>query len=334
MRIVIAITLLTLALLPPVVCAEEAWETRVTVPARVNYKQATAEENRPAVERVRRYFAPDYKGADQMAPVFLTAGPFLWRDLKSRPELEGKGIPVTMKIPAAGGEIEMEGRGFVKSPADVETVLGMVRQELREDGGFTIRKLDEQELDLLWSMFGFDLLEDPLLLLESPHHRYVLVFNEGELFQIDDFYEASLPEPMPPKAGPHPFVEETSERFWSTPHDQVDPSKLISGEGVQILSPDEEVHRSWSTEAFIDYCGELMEARKRAMAQAGKTGRNLSIQVELRPDGEFFTIVCVPPLPTALESSLRDELRRITHPPLRSIIAVQLFCRVWGGASP
>ena len=325
------LTFAFLSILHPVV-AQEGWEARVPVPSRVNYKQSTAEENRPTVERVRRYFAPQSKGDDKMAPDVLLVGPFLWRELRNRPELEGKGIPSIVKVPMGQSELELEGRGFHKAPADVKVVLEAVRRDLQKDGGFKIRKPNQEELDLLWSMFAFDLLEDPLLLLESAHHHYVLVFVEGDLFQIDDFYGASLSELASSQPGPHPFVEETAKRFWSTPHDQTDPSKLISGEGIQILSPDEEIHRSWTTEAYIGYCQKLMEARERVLAQAGKLGRNLSIQMELRPDGEFFTIVCVPPLPAAVELRLQEELRSVPHSPVRSNIGTQFFCRVWGGA--
>lgn len=332
MRISAGLFALALFIQPAI--AQDAWEAEVPVPARVHYRQSTPEQNRPTVERVRRYFAPDYSGDDQMSAVMLIVGPFLWRELQDQPELRGKGIPSIVKIPVGATVLELEGRGFHKDPADVKTLLGMVRRELQEDGGFTIRKLHPEELDLLWSMFAFDLLEDPLLLLESTHHRYVLLFVQGELLQIDDLYGASLAEPAGSAAGPHPFVEETAEHFWSSPHDSIDPSKLISGEGIQILSPDEEIHKSWSTDTYIEYCGKLMEARERVMAQAGKTGRNLSIQVEARPDGEFVTVLCTPPLPPALRAQLEEELRRVPHAPLQSVVATQLFCRVWGGASP
>ena len=35
---------------------------------------------------------------------------------------------------------------------------------------------------------------------------------------------------------------------------------------------------------------------------------------------------------TAVESKLQEELRRVPHPPVRSIVATQFFGRVWGGA--
>ncbi|MBX3168195.1 MAG: hypothetical protein KF760_12330 [Candidatus Eremiobacteraeota bacterium] len=169
-----------------------------------------------------------------------------------------------------------------------------------------------------------------MLLLESAHHRLVLIFVKGELMQVDDFYEARLPK-KPASKGPHPFVQQTAKDLWSAPPHNVKANELISGEGIQILSDDDTVHQSLTTEQFIAYTKACIDARQKILAQAGKVPRNLSIQVELRPDGDFFTVVSDPPAGPQLESKMKQALAGIPHPPLRSVVALQLFCRVWGG---
>lgn len=313
--------LLTLAL---AAAGQEGWERPVSVPARVHYKQAGAEQNRPTVDKVRAYFQGD--GEQQLSGSILISGPFLWQRLAARPEWRGKGIPSTVRVDG----LTLEGRAFPKDPSLAGKLLAELRSELKADGGFTLRKLNPQELDLLWTLWGFDELEDPLLLLESAHHRLVLIFVKGELMQVDDYYEARLPKKSTSK-GPHPFVQETARKFWSAPAHNLKAGELISGEGIQILSDDDTVHQSMTTEQFIDYTQGCMTARQKVLAQAGKVGRNLSIQVELRPDGDFFTVVSDPPFGPELEGKLKQALGGVPHPELRSVVALQLFCRVWGG---
>lgn len=303
--------------------AEEGWESRVSVPARVHYNQASADQNRPTVDKVKAYF----NGTEEqkLSELILICGPFLWRRLGNQPQWRGKGIPSTTQIDG----LMLEGRAFHKDPASADNLLSELRKELKADGGFKVRKLNPQELDLLWSLWGLDVLDDPLLMLESPHHRLVLIFVQGQLMQIDEFYQAELPKS--PSQGPHPFVQETARRVWSAPPHNVRVGELVSGEGIQILSDDDTIHKSLTTEQFIDYTKACIAARQKVLAQAGKTPRNLSIQVELRPDAEFFTVVCEPPLGAELDDRLKQALAQVPHPPIRSVVALQLFCRVWGG---
>jgi len=313
--------LLTLAL---AAAAKEGWENRVSVPARVHYNQAGADKIRPTVDKVRAYF----NGSEEqhLSQSILISGPFLWQRLGGRPEWRGKGIPSTVRVDG----LKLEGRAFHKDPSLAGKLLAELRQELKADGGFTVRKLNPQELDLLWSLWGFDELNDPLLLLESAHHRLVLIFVDGDLMQVDDFYQAGLPK-NPTSKGPHPFVQKTAKQFWSAPARNVKAGELISGEGIQILSDDDTVHQSMTTEQFIAYTKACIEARQKVLAQAGKVPRNLSVQVELRPDGDFFTVVSDPTLAPELEGKLKQALAEIPHPGLQSVVALQLFCRVWGG---
>ena len=169
-----------------------------------------------------------------------------------------------------------------------------------------------------------------MLLLESAHHRLVLIFVQGDLMQVDDYYEARLPK-KPTSKGPHPFVQETAKKFWSAPPRNVKAGELISGEGIQILSDDDTVHQSLTTDQFIAYTKGCIAARQKVLAQAGKVARNLSVQVELRPDGDFFTVVSDPPLGPELEGKLKQALAGVPHPGLQSVVALQFFCRVWGG---
>lgn len=306
-----------------IVPAEEGWEARVSVPARVHYKQASAEQNRPTVTKVKAYF----DGGDELlSQSILICGPFLWKRLAVQPKWVGKGIPSTTRVDG----LELQGRAFHKDPSLTAMVLGELRQELQADGGFKIRKLNPQELDLLWTLWGFDSLEDPLLLLESPHHRLVLIFAQGNLMQVDDFYQAQVPK-RPSSKGAHPFVQETANDFWSRPPHNVKADELISGEGIQILSDDDTIHQSLTTNQFIEYTKGCMEARKTVLGGTAKKPRNVSVQVELRPDGDFFTVVSDPPLGTDLEGKLKQALARVPHPPVRSVVALQFFCRVWGG---
>jgi hypothetical protein len=315
------LTVLTLA-----AAAEEGWEGRVSVPARVHYKQADTEQNRPTVDKVKDYFNGNQE-QQKLSEAILISGPFLWGRLGSRPEWRGQGIPSTTKVDG----LKLEGRAFHKDPVLAGKLLAELRRELKADGGFKVRKLNLAELDLLWSLWGFDELNDPLLLLESPHHRLVLIFVQGDLMQVDDFYQAALPKSSASSKGAHPFVQQTARQFWSGPPHNVKADQLVSGEGIQILSDDDTIHESLTTDQFIEYTKACLAARQKALAQAGKTPRNLSLQIELRPDGDFFTVVCDPPLGTELESKLKQALSGVPHPPLRSTVALQLFCRVWGG---
>jgi len=174
-----------------------------------------------------------------------------------------------------------------------------------------VRKLNTQELSLLWAVYPDD-LHDPLLLLESAHHKFVLVFLQDRLLHLDDYYHVALKRSDDEGASPgaHAFVQSTAYAFWALPHAHIDPDQLL------------------------DYAKKIMAIREHVMSQlTPKTPRDLSLQLELCPGKHFVTVVCDPPLPAIEQKNLMEAMMKVPLPvaEMHSTVALQLFARVWGG---
>ena len=314
--------------------AQEPWALKVFVPSEVKYEQSTPDKLKPTVEKIQEVLMPGYSGEEHVVDKLLTCGPFLWRDIQDQPAFRGgKGTPTAFIVPTGREKIRYDGRTFQQEELS-RAVEDTMRSELKKDGKYLIRKLNSQELSLLWTFYA-DNLEDPLLLLESQHHKYVLVFVKGQLFMVDDFFDVDKRVAAKPVDGPdpHPFVEETARAFWSKPGKNTDASKLVSGEGIQILSPGSVILESMTADQLIGYTQSVIAVRDGFLAKVKKRGSNLSIQLEMRPGKHFVTIVCEPALDEAQKADLVTALMSVPLPvaQVRSNVALQIFARVWGG---
>lgn len=317
------------------VCAQEPWEVKVFVPGEVKYEQSTPDKLRPVVAKIEKVLAPNYAGDEHIVNETLTCGPFLWRDIRDEPAFQtGKGMTTQFVVPTGKEKIRYDAR-TLQQVEQTRAVEAIMRGQFKKDGKFLVRKLNSQELSFLWTFYPEN-LEDPLFLLESQHHKYVLIFVKGQLSMVDDFFDTAKREVVQPVVdGPdaHPFVEETAKAFWAKPGKDTSAGKLVSGEGIQLLSPGEVILISMSAEQLIDYTKFVIAVRDALLAKFAKKGRNLSIQLELRPGKHFVTVVADPPLEESQKAELVTTLMRVPLPvpQMRSNVSLQLFARIWGG---
>ena len=82
------------------------------------------------------------------------------------------------------------GRALKDTTSDLALELEL-RQELAQDRGFQVRKLHADEILMLAQLVPFE-LEEPILMLESSHHRFVLIVIDHKVVMVDDLNKARL----------------------------------------------------------------------------------------------------------------------------------------------
>lgn len=111
----------------------------------------------------------------------LIIGPSLWTRLKENNKINDvKGKNVDFYV----DELILKGK-FCQDRKDSKIIWNIIRNEIASD--FKIRKANEQELIYYWAIISFD-IEEPLLILETKDHNYVLNLQPKDLklFWLDE----------------------------------------------------------------------------------------------------------------------------------------------------
>ncbi len=111
----------------------------------------------------------------------LIIGPSLWTRLKENNKINDvKGKNVDFYV----DELILKGK-FCQDRKDSKIIWNIIRNEIASD--FKIRKANEQELVYYWAIISFD-IEEPLLILETKDHNYVLNLQPKDLklFWLDE----------------------------------------------------------------------------------------------------------------------------------------------------
>lgn len=161
------------------------------VPKGIVYKPADDATNARFRKRLETVFAPDYSGNDLIFDETVVCGPFLWKDLLKAQVMDpDTGFPVIMVVPQGKEAIELKARG-IKPRAAIDTLETYIRTLLAEDGGFTVRKLNPNEMSIYWSMIPYD-IEEPVFILDSRNHTMLVDFAGYSILHVDDYQDITL----------------------------------------------------------------------------------------------------------------------------------------------
>ena len=173
------------------VLAKDPWDTDAQVPKDVSYKRADKAVVREAVEYARTILGPNYKGSEHLLADVVVVGPYLWRRLQPLPAFAANpGEQIDFKVSLPDRDRLGHGRALKDTTSDLALELEL-RQELAQDRGFQVRKLHADEILMLAQLVPFE-LEEPILMLESSHHRFVLIVIDHKDVMVDDLNKARL----------------------------------------------------------------------------------------------------------------------------------------------
>lgn len=155
------------------------------IPEGITYVRAEKEVNREAREYLLDLFARPDSGI--RLPKAIVCGPFLWYELIFVAGFdENIGIPVLFNMPLGNTVHSFQGRAIRWE--DKTTALQDYFRNLFDNlGGFSLRKLSEQEISLYWSMVPYD-IHEPVFMIESPGFILVADICSEGLFFLENFY--------------------------------------------------------------------------------------------------------------------------------------------------
>ena len=153
------------------------------------YKQADPAANARAVQQIERILDPNYSGTDSLFGEAIACGPFFWKTLVDNNIMnDSVGIPMIVVVPVGGQQLQMAGR-IIKPNSEIARFESYLRDILKNDGGFRIRKLNSRELEVYWAMIPYD-IEEPIFILESSNHKIIVDFASDKILHVDDYQNA------------------------------------------------------------------------------------------------------------------------------------------------
>lgn len=159
---------------------------------RVVYKKATEAENEKAEALLREHFDPT-KGFSVAAELFdkhLICPAGLWEQIKSDPAVMGlkagilKGRVPRVQKDEVVDMVPRDGKLF-QSLKEVEAFWKAFGNTIKVTGTPTLRKLNELEIDVLWTMVPFP-IEEPCFIMEWKEHQILIYLNDNKVFWIDE----------------------------------------------------------------------------------------------------------------------------------------------------
>lgn len=281
------------------------------VPEGVRWNAPEPEQEYLVAAWLERMLAADYAGEESLFGQTALVGPVLWDRLKTRMIIDpSDDLPTSFSIPRVERGLIAEGRGL-QSPASIEAFENSLRERLAADGGFTVRRLTGPELEILDALWGFD-LEGPLLALETPQRRMLVVFVRNRPFA---FFELSpeihtREQEIAALAALETTVEEpsprsnllTSEELPSPPPDPGGPSSVI-------LVTDQEMVAARMDLAVFQLYIDRLEAILEANPQEGR----FMAQIDFDPSGK--TLV------RTTNGNLEEQLATVATPPTRGPVS-------------
>ena len=155
----------------------------------VVYKSAPAETNELAMRTAERLFrSADTVELEDLAGRII-CGPGLWRMIKDVPIIaELNPVGATSVVDADGGGFQ-EFEGALFQTEKQRTVLIDIVRHILKNSEFQIRKLNEHELRVYWSLIPYD-IEEPIYILDNGERRLLVDFvvndESVQLFWIGD----------------------------------------------------------------------------------------------------------------------------------------------------
>jgi len=163
---------------------------RNDIPNGITYKDADSATNAKAFNKLNSALA-DSSSTISWFDGGMGCMPFLWKQLSSNPYFaDAGGAEMTIMVPFGGEVRTFKGKSF-RRKADLDSLQSFLVQTIRNDAPYVIRKPSPRELNLYWAFISFD-IEEPVFVIESRSHLFLVDFYKDHILQIDDYYGVSL----------------------------------------------------------------------------------------------------------------------------------------------
>lgn len=249
---------------------------QIHIPKGIVYKYA----DNKIVENAKKLITESLKNPNDYSLIQkeLMVGVGLWnryKDVESLKSIKGKNVIFHVD------DKQLDGK-FCDTENDAKLIWDKVKEETSDQ--FTIRKANSEELKYYWAVISFD-IEEPLLILETTQHHYILNFltNGKKLMWIDEFPQRkTINNPIDKK------TYETKEGFKTYENGKEvyltdQGQKETKLEKVVFLSGDDELKKNTSVEdvsKIIDKTNAIFDELFKNSKKEGK----IMIQFELGKD--------------------------------------------------
>ena len=249
---------------------------QIDIPKGIVYKYA----DNKIVENAKNLITESLKNPNDYSLIQneLMIGVGLWNRYKKAESLKNiKGKNVTFHV----DDQQLDGK-FCDTENDAKLIWDKVKEETSDQ--FIIRKANTEELKYYWAVISFD-IEEPLLILETPQHHYILNFltNGKKLMWIDEFPQR--------KTINNPIENKTYESKEGIKTYENGKEVFLTGQGqketklekVVFLSGDDELKKNTSVEdisKIIDKTNTIFDELFKNSKKEGK----IMIQFELGKD--------------------------------------------------
>jgi len=165
---------------------------KANIPDNIRYKETDSTTNAIAYDKIMTVFGQ--QGSDaQLFDKAVGCYPFLWSQLKNNSYFDSaEGAKIWLNI---GKNRILTGKAF-RSKKDLDSLQSFLVELIKKDSPFIVRKLNNEELSIYWSLIPFD-IEEPIYVLNSKSHKLVLHFLHSFVFQIEDLSKKYSIKPIP-----------------------------------------------------------------------------------------------------------------------------------------
>jgi hypothetical protein len=166
----------------------------------VVYKTVSDAENQKAKDKLQQILSCTSQSGEcqSLLPSLGICGPYLWAKIKDHDRVSKINAGnMTTKSPQLDNQgkvtkvIEMEGKLF-QSSDEVQSFWKATADRLQFNSTNTIRKLNDEEKQIYWSMIPFKQISEPIFMVEGSGYKLLvnMVENNGDYspFWVDDYY--------------------------------------------------------------------------------------------------------------------------------------------------
>lgn len=156
-----------------------------TIPPGITYITASEQSLHDAAERVKRVLDPGYTGNEHIFKDWVICGPFIWPALAGQGELGWRdAVDLLTRLNLNGRNKLLQGKALTNDN-ELSSLEWDLRRLLDREGGFILRALDQEELQVYWGIVGWN-IQEPIFILQTQSHKYVMEFRQGSAVYVDD----------------------------------------------------------------------------------------------------------------------------------------------------
>lgn len=252
----------------------------------------------------------------------LMIGPTLWKRFKEKETLKNIPGEVLFHI----DDIKADGRKS-ETVEDSKKIWEEIKKEI--SGDFKFRKANESELKYYWSTISFD-IEEPLIILETKNHTYILNFIKKDLslFWVDEFpSKNSYQNPIDNKTyktdGEFKTYRNGEEVYMTSKGNKE--TKLEKG---IFLSSDDELRENYSPEEIHNIIGTTNKIFENLFKNSDKSGK-IMIQFELGKENNVIEFAVRDDVDLKIMKEFKKKINNENYPKARkNSIKFQLIYKI------